>query len=141
MLQERSCVASLGALVRPQGPVRLRAPSEWSGPHSAAVAQGRPGGCAWDGTGHGHGGAVSSLLYATPPPVEVGQSPLGGGGGALEGGVQGGAMGGGGSGRGDGGGVGRVGWGGGVQVGQFGVVGGGGIGSRYLPLPSLMGES
>ena len=31
--------------------------------------------------------------------------------------------------------------GGGVQVGQFGVVGGGGIGSRYLPLPSLMGES
>ena len=30
--------------------------------------------------------------------------------------------------------------GGGVQVGQFGVVGGG-IGSRYLPLPSLMGES
>ena len=40
-----------------------------------------------------------------------------------------------------GGGVGRVGLGGGVQVGQFGVVGGGGIGSRYLPLPSLWGES
>ena len=31
--------------------------------------------------------------------------------------------------------------GGAVQVGQFGVVGGGGIGSRYLPLPSLRGES
>ena len=98
-----------------------------------------------------HGGAVSSLLYATPPPppVGVGRRPLGGGGGHWRGGVQGGAMGGGGSGRGDGGGgsgrgdgggVGRVGWGG-VQVGQFGVVGGGSIGSRYLPLPSLMGES
>ena len=49
-----------------------------------------------------HGGAVSSLLYATPPPpVEVGRRPLGGGG------------------------VGRVGWGG-SQVGQFGVVVGGG---------------
>ena len=47
------------------------------------------------------------------------------------GGVQGGAM---------GAGVGRVGWGG-VQVGPFGVVGGGGIGSRYLPLPSLRCES
>ena len=47
------------------------------------------------------------------------------------GGVQGGAMGGG-SGSGDGGGVGRVGWGG-VQVGQFGVVGGG----HRLPLPPL----
>ena len=47
---------------------------------------------------------------------------------------------GGGSGRGDGGGgVGRVGWGGGIQVGQFGVVGGG---HRLpFPLPSLMGES
>ena len=51
----------------------------------------------------------------------------------MGGGVQGGAMGGGGSGRGDGGGgVGRVGWGG-VQVGQFGVVGGG----HRLPLPPL----
>ena len=41
-----------------------------------------------------------------------------------------------------GGGVGRVGWGG-SQVGQFGVLvgGGGGTGSRYLPLPSLWGES
>ena len=30
----------------------------------------------------------------------------------------------------------------GVQVGRFGVVkGGGGAGSRYLPLPSLWGES
>ena len=50
-------------------------------------------------------------------------------------------MGGGGSGRGDGGGgrEGRL--GGAVQVGQFGVVGGGGIGTRYLPLPSLRGES
>ena len=52
--------------------------------------------------------------------------------------------------RGWGGGSGRVGWGGGVQVGQFGVVvggggsrwgdlgcwGGGGTGSPYLPLPS-----
>ena len=31
--------------------------------------------------------------------------------------------------------------GGGVQVGRFGVVGGGGTGSRYLPLASLWGES
>ena len=30
---------------------------------------------------HGHGGDVSSLLYETPPPVEVGRRPLGGGGG------------------------------------------------------------
>ena len=35
---------------------------------------------------------------------------------------------------------GRVSWGG-VQVGRFGVVKGGGAGSRYLPLPSLWGES
>ena len=51
----------------------------------------------------------------------------------MGGGVQGGAMGGG-SGRGDGGGGsgGSVG-GGGVQVGQFGVVGGG----HRLPLPPL----
>ena len=53
--------------------------------------------------------------------------------------VQEGAMGGG-SGRGDGGGVGRVGWGGGPGGAIWGS-GGGGIGSRYLPLPSLMGES
>ena len=72
-----------------------------------------------------HGEA--SLLYATPPPLEVGRRPPGGG-GIGGGGVQGGAM---------GGGVGRVRWGGGVQVGLFGVVVGGGTGSRYLPLPSL----
>ena len=77
-----------------------------------------------------HGGGVSSLLYATPPPVEVGRRPLGGGGG-------GGGIGGGGSGRGDGGGsVGGEGPGGAIWG-----SGGGGIGSRYLPLPSLMGES
>ena len=41
-----------------------------------------------------------------------------------------------------GGGSGREGQlGGGVQVGRFGVVGGGGTGSRYLPLASLWGES
>ena len=41
-----------------------------------------------------------------------------------------------------GGGGGREGQlGGGVQVGRFGVVKGGGAGSRYLPLPSLWGES
>ena len=39
-----------------------------------------------------------------------------------------------------GGGVGRVGWGGGPDGAIWGS-GGGGIGSRYLPLPSLMGES
>ena len=33
-----------------------------------------------------HGGDVSSLLYATPPPVEVGRRPPGGGGGGLLGG-------------------------------------------------------
>ena len=33
-----------------------------------------------------HGGAVPSLLDATPPPVEVGRRPLGGGGGGLFGG-------------------------------------------------------
>ena len=58
----------------------------------------------------------------------------------MGGGVQGGAMGGGFREGRWGGGSGRVGWGGGVQVGQFGVVGGV-IGPRYLPLPSLMGES
>ena len=98
-----------------------------------------------------HGWAVPSLLDATPPPVEVGRRPLGGGGGGhwrggfregrwgggfregrWGGGVQGGAMG--------GGGVGRVGWGGGPGGAIWGS-GGGGIGSRYLPLPSLMGES
>ena len=81
-----------------------------------------------------HGWAVPSLLDATPPPVEVGRRPRGGGGGGHLGG---------GSGRGDGGGVqggamgggGREGrLGGGVQVGQFGVVGGGG---HRLPLPPL----
>ena len=36
--------------------------------------------------------------------------------------------------------VGRVGWGGGPGGAIWGS-GGGGIGSRYLPLPSLMGES
>ena len=50
-------------------------------------------------------------------------------------------MGGGGSGRGDGGGgrEGRL--GGGGPGGAIWGSGGGGIGSRYLPLPSLMGES
>ena len=88
-----------------------------------------------------HGGAVSSLLYATPPPPSRSgpKAPWWGGGG---GGVQGGARGGGREGRLGGGG----GWegqlGGGSQVGQFGVVvGGEGTGSRYLPLPSLWGES
>ena len=66
-----------------------------------------------------HGWAVSSLLR---------EGPRGGGGGgrALEGGVQRGAMGGG-----SGGSV-----GGGVQVGRFGVVWGGG-GGHGLPLPPL----
>ena len=39
-----------------------------------------------------------------------------------------------------GGGVGRVGWGGGPGGAIWGS-GGGGIGARYLPLPSLRGES
>ena len=78
-----------------------------------------------------HGGDVSSLLDATPPPVEVGRRPPrggggggGGGGGALEGGVQGGSAGGGG---------GRLGGsaGGGVQVGRFGVVGWGAGGGGH----------
>ena len=62
----------------------------------------------------GHGWAVSSLLYASPPPSRNGPKAPGGGGHWSRG-----------SGRGDGGGgaVGRVGWGGGVQVGRFGVVG------------------
>ena len=65
-----------------------------------------------------HGGAVSSLLYATPPPSRNGPKapPRGGGGGRLEGGFR----------EGRWGAAGRVGWGGGVQVGQFGVGGGGG---------------
>ena len=49
----------------------------------------------------------------------------GGGGGGMGGGVQGGATGEG-SRRGDRGGPRRVGWGGGIQVGQYGVFGGGG---------------
>ena len=36
-----------------------------------------------------HGGAVPSLLDATPPPVEVGRRPLGGGGGAFWGALSG----------------------------------------------------
>ena len=81
------------------------------------------------------GGGDPSVLDANyPPQLTVGRRPLGGGGG--------------GSGRANGGGIG--GGGGGVQVGQFGVVvgggsrwgdlgcwGGGGGGSPYLPLPSL----
>ena len=39
-----------------------------------------------------------------------------------------------------GGGVGRVSWGGGSRWGDLGWWGGG-AGSRYLPLPSLWGES
>ena len=69
-----------------------------------------------------HGGAVPSLLDATAPPSRSGpKAPRGGGGGggggggALEGGFR----------------EGRL--GGGVQVGQFGVVGGG----HRLPLPPL----
>ena len=61
-------------------------------------------------------GDVFSLLYATPPPVEVGQRPIGGGGGGghWRGGVQGGAMGGGGGWEGRlGGGPGGAIWGGG----------------------------
>ena len=48
------------------------------------------GGYEIDGTGHG--GAVSSLLYATPPPCRIGpKAPWGGGGGGgIGGGVQGG---------------------------------------------------
>ena len=69
------------------------------------------------------GGAVSVFVREPPPPVEVGRRPLGGG---IGGGVQGGVMGGGGP-------EGRL-RGGGVQVGHFGVVGGGG---HRLPLPPL----
>ena len=68
----------------------------------------------------GHGGDVSSLLDATPPPVEVGRRPPGGGGGA--------GIGGGGSGRGDGGGGG---WEGRLGGGAVGRVGWGGGGSRW----------
>ena len=77
------------------------------------------------------GGASSRFCTRPPPPPPSRSGPK-----APKG--VGGGIGGGGSGRGDpGGGVGRVGWGG-VQVGRFGVVvGGGGAGSRYLPLPSL----
>ena len=46
-------------------------------------------------------------------------------------------MGGGGSTRVGGGGAPRGSVGGGVQVGRFGMLGGGGTGSPYLPLPSL----
>ena len=83
-----------------------------------------------------------------PPLLTVGRRPLGGG--ASEGGVQGGRRGGGGGGGiGGAGGGGALGgsvgggskwgnsgwWGGGVQVGRFGVLGGGG--GHRLPLPPL----
>ena len=87
-----------------------------------------------------HGAAVSPLLYATPPPPSRSgpKAPWGGGGGGggggIGGGVQGGAMGGGGR-------EGRL--GGGPRWGNLGWwwEGGGGTGSRYLPLLSLWGES
>ena len=78
--------------------------------------------------GGGGGATPRSWTPTTPPPyLTAGRMPPGwGGGGGREG-----------SGRDHrGGGVGRVGWGGGVQVGRFGV-GGGGAGSPYLHLPSL----
>ena len=86
----------------------------------------------------GHGGAVPSLLDATLPPSRSGpKAPRGGGGGGVleGGGVQGGAMGGGGRSGGSVGGGGSR-WG---DLGSWG--GGGGTGCRYLPLPSLWGES
>ena len=83
-----------------------------------------------------HGGAVPSLLDATPPPSRSGPKAPGGGGGgggALEGGFREGRWGGGRS----GGSVGGGGPGGAIWGGE----GGGGTGSRYLPLASLWGES
>ena len=76
--------------------------------------------------GHGEGGNPSVLDANSPPPLTVGRRPLGGGGGgALEAGFREGRMGGG-----AGGGLREGPLGGGVQVGQFGVVVGGG-GSRW----------
>ena len=73
--------------------------------------------------GPGGGGGLGSGRQLAPQ-LTVGRRPLGGGGGGgLEGGFREGRRGGGLGGAG-GGGSGRVVWGGGVQVGQFGVMGG-----------------
>ena len=81
--------------------------------------------------GGGTGGTSPRFCTRLPPPSRSGpKAPRGGGGGG------GGALEGGGSGRGDGGGGGREGQlGGGVQVGQFGVVGGGAQAPVTSPCP------
>ena len=88
-------------------------------------------------------GRLLAFVRDSPPSRNGLKAPRGGGGGALEGGVQGGATGGGGFREGQlggGGAVRRVGWGGALGGAIWGG-GGGGTGSRYLPLPSLWGES
>ena len=84
-----------------------------------------------------HGGASPRFCTRLPPPPSRSgpKAPWGGGGGGgggIGGGVQGGAM---------GGGVQGGAMGVGSRWGNLGWWGGGGTGSRYLPLPSLWGES
>ena len=107
------------------------------------------GGDVWGrGQPRPRGGRLLACVRDSPPSRSGPKAPWGGGGGggggggALEGG-SGRGDGGGGfrEGRWEGGGFGRVGWGGGGPGGAIWGSGGGGIGSRYLPLPSLMGES
>ena len=79
-------------------------------------------------------GRLLAFVRDSPRPSRNGpKAPRGGGAGGIGGGFR--------EGRWGGGAVGRVGLGGGGPGGAIWGGGGGGTGSRYLPLPSLWGES